>query len=102
LPGGTKIKPHFDGHTMAAKAHRLHVALGRAPSVIYKIGGRKFTMEASHAYDFNNCVQHSVRNEGRVARINLFVDYYANPGPVIRNPLHDLPPIYAPRTPRIN
>lgn len=102
LPGGARIKPHFDGHRMAAKAHRLHVSLGAAPSVVYKIGGRKFTMEPGHAYDFNNCVQHSVRNEGRVARINLFVDYYASPGPVIRDPLRDLPPIFAPRTPRLN
>jgi hypothetical protein len=102
LPGGARIKPHFDGHKMAAKAHRLHVALGAAPSVVYKIGGRKYTMDAGHVYDFNNCLPHSVRNEGRKPRVNLFIDYYANPGPVVLNPLADLPPIFAPRTPRIN
>lgn len=100
LPGGGKILPHVDGHAMAARAHRLHVALGASPSVVYKIDGRKFTMTAGHVYDFNNRVRHSVRNEGRSARINLFVDYYPNPGPAIHNPLAELPPLFAPPTPR--
>jgi hypothetical protein len=100
LPAGGRILPHTDSHVMAAKAHRLHVALTASPSVVYKIDGRKFTMQAGHVYDFNNRVRHSVRNEGRVARVNLFVDYYANPGPAVRNPLAELPPIFAPPTPR--
>ena len=102
LPGGAKILPHTDDHTMAAKAHRLHVALSQSPSVVYKIDNRKFTMDAGHVYDFNNRVRHSVRNEGRGARINLFVDYYAKPGPVIRNPLRETQPMYAPPTPRLH
>jgi hypothetical protein len=102
LPGGGHIKPHVDGHDMAARAHRLHVSLSRSPSVVYKIDGRKFTMQEGHVYDFNNRVRHSVRNEGRQSRVNLFVDYYPNPGPVIRNPLNELPPVFAPPTPRLN
>ncbi|MFO1067903.1 MAG: aspartyl/asparaginyl beta-hydroxylase domain-containing protein [Geminicoccaceae bacterium] len=101
LPGGAHIKPHVDGHLMAERAHRLHVSLSRSPSVVYKIDGRKFTMQEGHVYDFNNRVRHSVRNEGRQPRVNLFVDYYPNPGPAIRNPLADLPPVFAPPTPRL-
>ncbi|MFO1035697.1 MAG: aspartyl/asparaginyl beta-hydroxylase domain-containing protein [Geminicoccaceae bacterium] len=101
LPAGGRIMPHVDGHETAPVAHRLHVSLTASPSVVYKIGGRKFTMAAGHAYDFNNCVQHSVRNTSRLPRINLFVDYYASPGPVIRNPLQELPPMYAPAAKRV-
>ena len=100
LPGGAKIKKHVDAHEMAAKAHRLHVALSGSPSVYYKIDNRKFTMQAGHVYDFNNRLPHAVRNDGRSARINLFVDYYPNPGRAIVNPMRDLPPQLAPRTPR--
>lgn len=100
LPGGAKILPHVDGHAMAEKAHRLHVSLSSSPSVVYKIDGRKFVMKYGHVYDFNNRVQHSVRNEGRGARINLFIDYYAKPGILVRNPMMDLPPVFAPPTPR--
>jgi hypothetical protein len=100
LPGGSRILPHIDGHVMAGKAHRLHVALSNSPSVVYKIDGRKFSMAAGHVYDFNNRVRHSVRNESRGARVNLFIDYYPDPGPVIRNPLTELPPRFAPATPR--
>lgn len=99
LRAGIKIEPHVDNHDMAARAHRLHVALSSSPSVTYKIGGRKLAMQQGHAYDFNNKLRHSVRNEGRNARINLFVDYYPNPGTPIRNPLRDLPPMFAPATP---
>jgi hypothetical protein len=102
LKGGGHIAPHIDGHMMATKAHRIHVSLSSTPSVEYKIGGRKFTMEMGHAYDFNNRIRHSVRNKGRGARVNLFVDYYPDPGPVIRNPLDVSAPIYAKPAPRIN
>ncbi len=80
LQAGAHIAPHVDGHAMAEKAHRIHVSLSSTPSVEYKIGGRRFTMLMGHAYDFNNRVRHSVRNKGRRSRVNLFVDYYPNPG----------------------
>jgi hypothetical protein len=100
LKPGVRIEPHIDAHDMAARAHRLHVSLSNSPSVVYKIGGRKLVMQLGHVYDFNNRVRHSVRNEGRSARTNLFVDYYPSPGIAIANPLHDLPPLFAPATPR--
>ena len=77
LKAGANIAPHVDNHAMAAKAHRIHVSLSNTPSVTYKIGGRKFTMRMGRAYDFNNRLRHSVRNTGRQARVNLFIDYYA-------------------------
>ena len=84
-PGG-HILPHTDGHAMALKAHRIHVPLTSSPAVEYKIGGRKLAMRAGHAYDFNNRVRHSVRNKGKRPRVNLFVDYYPNPGLVVTQP----------------
>lgn len=87
---------------MAAKAHRVHVSLSESPSVIYKIDGRKFTMRYGRAYDFNNRVRHSVRNSGRQHRVNIFIDYYANPGLVIANPFDVSAPIFEKRTPVIN
>ena len=102
LRGGANIAPHVDEHAMAAKAHRIHVSLSESPSVVYKIGGRKFAMRFGRAYDFNNRMRHSVRNGGRQPRVNLFVDYYANPGLHIRNPLDVSSPIFEKRTPVIN
>ncbi|MDJ0387539.1 aspartyl/asparaginyl beta-hydroxylase domain-containing protein [Roseomonas sp. E05] len=102
LRAGAHVAPHTDGHPMAAKAHRIHLSLSSTPSVEYKIDGRKFTMLKGHAYDFNNRVRHSVRNNGKRDRINLFVDYYPEPGLVVRNPLDVSSPAYAKPTPRIN
>jgi hypothetical protein len=102
LQAGGHIAPHVDGHAMAEKAHRIHVSLSSTPSVEYKIAGRRFTMLMGHAYDFNNRVRHSVRNKGRRPRVNLFVDYYPNPGIIVRNPLSVTAPLYAPRTPVLN
>jgi hypothetical protein len=102
LRGGANIAPHIDNHAMAAKAHRIHVSLSNTPSVVYKIGGKKFTMRMGRAYDFNNRLRHSVRNTGRQARVNLFIDYYANPGLVIRNPFDTSAPLHEKPTPVIN
>jgi len=102
LKAGDHVAPHVDGHPMAARAHRIHVSLSSTPTVEYKIDGRKFTMLKGHAYDFNNRVRHSVRNNGKRHRINLFVDYYPNPGTVVHNPLNVSAPLYAKPVPRIN
>jgi hypothetical protein len=100
LPAGGHIPPHIDGQVMATKAHRIHVPVSNSPSVEYKIDGRKVTMVPGHAYDFNNRVRHSVRNKGRRPRVNLFVDYYPDPGFIVTNPLAAaLKPVYAPPTP---
>jgi len=47
-------------------------------------------------------VRHSVKNKGRGHRMNLFIDYYPEPGMVFRNPLDTAVPLMAPPTPRIN
>ena len=102
LRGGGVIAPHVDNHAMAAKAHRIHISLGDAPSVEYKISGKKFAMRVGRAYDFNNRVRHSVRNKGRAHRINVFIDYYPDPGLVIRNPFSVSAPFHQKPTPVIN
>ncbi len=78
-PGAT-IAPHVDGQPMAAKAHRLHVPLLAPPGVEYKIGGKKFKMRRGRVYDFNNRLRYSVRHRGKLPRVNLFIDYYPDPG----------------------
>jgi aspartyl/asparaginyl beta-hydroxylase len=102
LRGGATIAPHVDEHAMAAKAHRIHVSLTDTPSVVYKIGGKKYSMRVGRAYDFNNRLRHSVRNTGRQPRVNIFIDYYANPGLFIRNPLDISMPLHEKPTPVIN
>jgi hypothetical protein len=87
LHPGLRIDPHIDGQPMAARAHRIHVAIDGNLGVRYKIGGRNIAMKPGRAYDFNNRLRHSVRHMGRKPRINLFVDYYPNPGIAITNPL---------------
>ncbi|MEM7442352.1 MAG: aspartyl/asparaginyl beta-hydroxylase domain-containing protein [Pseudomonadota bacterium] len=87
LQPGLRIDPHTDGQPMAEKAHRIHVAIDGNIGVRYKIDGRNVTMAPGRAYDFNNRVRHSVRHMGRNPRVNLFVDYYPDPGLVISNPL---------------
>lgn len=100
LPAGAHIPPHIDGQAMATRAHRIHVPVSNSPSVEYKIDGRKVTMVPGRAYDFNNRVRHSVRNKGKRPRINLFVDYYPDPGFAIADPMAAaMQPVYAPPTP---
>lgn len=84
-PGG-KIPPHVDRQTMAGRAHRLHVSLISPPGVVYKIGGKKLRMKVGRVYDFNNQIRHSVRHNGKLPRINLFIDYYPNPSLYVRPP----------------
>lgn len=87
LGPGAKIQPHEDGQILAERAHRIHVAIVAPPGVTYKIGGKKLLMRAGHAYDFNNRLRHSVTHRGKHPRINLFIDYYADPGVKYRDPL---------------
>jgi hypothetical protein len=86
LAAGGKIDPHIDGQEMAALAHRVHIPLISPPGVEYKIGGKKFRMQVGRAYDFNNRLQHSVRNKSKRPRINILVDYLPNPGVKVANP----------------
>ena len=60
--------------------YRLHVPLTSSPRVEYKVGHKKFHMKIGRVYDFNNRWRHSVRHKGKRPRINLFIDYYPNPG----------------------
>jgi hypothetical protein len=85
LPGG-KIDPHIDGQEMAALAHRVHIPLVSPPGVEYKIGGKKLKMQVGKAYDFNNRLQHSVRNKSKRGRVNILVDYLPQPGVKVANP----------------
>lgn len=85
-PGG-RIDPHVDGQEMAARAHRIHVPLVSPPGVEYKIGGRKLKMQVGKAYDFNNRLQHSVRNRSKRRRINILIDYLPDPGVPVAHPM---------------
>lgn len=82
----SRVNPHIDGQPMAARAHRLHVPIFNPPGVEYKIGGRKLTMRLGRVYDFNNRIQHSTRHTGKRPRVNLFIDYYPNPGVYVETP----------------
>lgn len=85
-----KILPHKDLQPMSERAHRIHVTILSPPGVSYKLGGKKLVMRVGRAYDFNNRIQHSVTHRGKLPRVNLFIDYYPDPGVIIRNPLTDI------------
>lgn len=87
LSPGAVINPHVDGQAMASKAHRIHVAISDCPQCVYTVGEEDFVMTPGVAYDFNNCWQHAVRNEGATPRINLMLEYLPAPAWVFPAPL---------------
>jgi hypothetical protein len=101
LPAGARVRPHVDGQPLAVRAHRVHVALTESPEVGYTVGGRSFAMRRGHAYDLNNRRRHAVANEGKEARVNLFVDVLPDPAfvravPVLRAPAARAPAMRPP------
>jgi hypothetical protein len=79
LPPGQWIKPHRDGGLTPRFAHRIHVPLLGQEGTVYRIGGRRLTMQTGHAYNFNNRWLHSVENVSSTWRINLILDFLEDP-----------------------
>ena len=84
LPPGHSILPHRDGGLTQRFAHRIHVPLKGNQGTVYRIGGRRVSMQAGKAYDFNNRWLHSVENTSLTWRVNLIIDYLENPS--VANP----------------
>jgi hypothetical protein len=84
LPPRHSILPHRDGGLTQRFAHRIHVPLIGYEGTVYRIGGRRVTMEGGKAYNFNNRWLHSVENVSEAWRVNLIIDYLEDPE--VRNP----------------
>ncbi len=79
LAPGATIAPHMDGQPLAARSHRIHVAISDSPDCHYRIGDTDFVMTPGVAYDFNNRWRHGVDNRGEAHRINLMLEYLPDP-----------------------
>jgi hypothetical protein len=87
LPAGAVVPPHVDGQGLAARAHRIHLAISDCPDCVYSIGEERFSMTPGVAYDFNNRWQHAVHNRGDRPRINLMLEYLPDPAWVFPAPV---------------
>lgn len=69
------IKPHIDHHPSFAVGHRIHVPLVTNPQVEFLVDDQAVIMQEGQAYELNNLLVHSVRNNGDEDRIHLIFDY---------------------------
>lgn len=74
-PGGV-IHPHVDAGPAAGFPHKIHVPVVTNNNVSFFINGRHYHLEVGMAYEVNNRVMHSVRNDGITPRIHLIFEYY--------------------------
>lgn len=74
-PGGV-IHPHVDAGPAAGFPHKIHVPLATNENVSFFIDGKCYHFEVGKAYEVNNRVTHSVRNDGVTPRIHLIFEYY--------------------------
>ena len=75
LPAGCAIDAHVDRHPSFSVGHRIHVPLVTNPRVRFMVGEEDIRPQPGHAFELNNAVPHSVRNDGDTARIHFIFDY---------------------------
>jgi quercetin dioxygenase-like cupin family protein len=75
LPAGCFIDAHVDRHKSFSVAHRIHVPLITNPRVQFTVGAQDIRPQVGQAFELNNHVPHSVRNDGDAARIHFIFDY---------------------------
>jgi hypothetical protein len=76
LLAGREITAHVDGAPAAEVPNKIHVPLVTRPEVRFFIGEGKYRLDRGKAYEVNNRVRHSVRNDSDQDRIHLIFDYY--------------------------
>lgn len=75
LPPGCVIDAHVDRHPSFSVGHRIHVPLVTNPRVQFIVGTEDIHPQPGQAFELNNAVPHSVRNDGDAARIHFIFDY---------------------------
>jgi aspartyl/asparaginyl beta-hydroxylase (cupin superfamily) len=77
LPAGSRIAPHRDDHQMFDMAHRIHLPIITNDEVDFTIDGQVYHMKEGVAYEINNKLEHSVKNNSNTGRVHLIFDYVA-------------------------
>ena len=75
LPPGCAIDAHVDRHPSFSVAHRIHVPLVTNDKVRFIVGTEDVHPQQGQAFELNNAMPHSVRNDGDQARIHFIFDY---------------------------
>ena len=73
-PGG-EIQEHTDNNFSLVHSHRVHLPIITNDDVWFTVGAETINMKEGHLYEINNRRTHSVRNEGKDARVHLIMDY---------------------------
>jgi Aspartyl/Asparaginyl beta-hydroxylase len=72
------IPPHVDSHPSSQVPHKVHVPLITDPAVHFVIDGTRHHLAFGRAYEINNLLTHSVKNESNRARVHLIFEIYPN------------------------
>ena len=75
LPAGYSIDGHCDSGALLSGSHRVHVPLVTHEDVEFCIDNVKINMKVGKAYEINNMLWHSVKNNSDIDRIHLIFDY---------------------------
>lgn len=76
LRPGCHIIPHRDIGLALRGSHRLHVPLITNDKVDFIINSDRKEMKVGRLYEFNNQLEHSVKNNGDESRVHLIIDYW--------------------------
>jgi hypothetical protein len=74
LSAGKTITAHIDPGYYLSVVHRLHIPIITNEKVIFKTRGSAVNMIQGFLYEINNCILHSVENNGTEDRVHLIVD----------------------------
>ena len=76
LAAGHGIDRHVDGEGSHPLTHRIHVPLETNPRATLTVMDTDFHLEAGHAFEVNNLLEHSVFNGGGEDRIHFVFEVF--------------------------
>ena len=74
LRRGGIIPEHSDTGKMLTTHHRIHIPLVSDPAVKFTLDHKDYYLKPGYAYEINNQLIHSVRNESNIDRIHMIID----------------------------
>lgn len=74
IPPGLGIDTHIDRQSHLRVPHRVHVPIITDDKVVSVIDGNSHFMKPGVIYNFNNTLQHSVKNNSPNARVHCIID----------------------------
>ena len=73
LKEGGKILEHIDSNGYYPFLHRIHLPIVTNENCIFKVGKEKKHLKEGNIYEINNCIEHSVENNGE-SRVHIVID----------------------------